>query len=363
MKKAIAVWIIAFILFGIYTGLFLHYNSTEPMQAYIEPVKSDAVPLDEHTYISISAVGDCTLGVDINGLGGGCFDDEFEKSGRNYAHFFENVKPIFEKDDLTIVNFEGTLSERGERQDKEYAFRGNPLYAKILYEGGVEAANLANNHSMDYGETAFNDTKLYLEENGVVPFGKSEYKIITIKGIKIGLIGTSLLTYAERINFSKVMEALKLENPHIIIASFHWGEENESTPTNDQVQFAHLAVDSGADLVLGHHPHILQGIEKYNGKYIAYSLGNFCFGGNRSPKDKDTMIFKYTFCFKDGVRIFEKEEANIIPCSVSSVKERNNFKPSILTGDEYERVKNKIISLSGDFENMKNIKFISQKNS
>ena len=358
MKKAIGVWCVAFILLGVYIGLFFHYNSTEHVQTYNEPVKSDSKTIDEHTYISISAVGDCTLGVDINGLGGGSFDDEFEKSGRDYAHFFENVRPIFENDDLTIVNFEGTLSQRGERQDKEYAFRGNPLYAKILYEGSVEAANLANNHSMDYGEIAFNDTRLHLEDSGITAFGKSEYKIIEIKGIKIGLIGTSLLTYIERVNFSKVMENLKLENPDIIIASFHWGEENMNTPTSDQIQFAHLAVDLGADLVLGHHPHILQGIEKYNGKYIAYSLGNFCFGGNRSPKDKDTMIFGYKFCFKDEVRVFEKEEANIIPCSISSVKERNDFKPSLLSSDEYERVKNKIISLSGDFENIKDIKFI-----
>jgi poly-gamma-glutamate synthesis protein (capsule biosynthesis protein) len=362
MKKAIAIWCVAFILLGVYAGLYFHYKNTENKE--IIPADTDVSSSvkeetkDDTVYIKISAAGDCTLGVDINGLGGGCFDDEFEKAGKNYSHFLENVKPIFEKDDLTIVNFEGTLSESGTRQDKEYAFRGNPQYAKILSKGYVEAANIANNHSMDYGEIAFNDTKKHLEENGVKAFGKSEYEIIDIKGIRIGLLGTSLLTYAERINFSKVMENLKLENPDIIIASFHWGEENSYTPTNDQINYAHLAIDLGADLVLGHHPHVLQGIEKYKGKYIAYSLGNFCFGGNRSPKDKDTMIFTYTFAFKYGERLLEKESIGIIPCSISSVKERNNFKPTILSGDEYERVKNKILELSQDFYGIDNIEFI-----
>lgn len=360
MKKAIAVWCVAFILLGVYVGLFLHYKTKESKETKVAKTivsSSSEMKPDDTVYIKISAVGDCTLGVDINGLGGGCFDDEFEKAGKNYSHFLENVKPIFEKDDLTIVNFEGTLSEGGTRQDKEYAFRGNPLYAKILSEASVEAANLANNHSMDYGEIAFEDTKKHLEENGVKAFGKNEYEIIDIKGIRIGLIGTSLLTYAERINFSKVMENLKLEKPDIIIASFHWGEENSYTPTNDQISFAHLAIDLGADLVLGHHPHVLQGIEKYKGKYIAYSLGNFCFGGNRGPKDKDTMIFSYTFSFKYGERLLEKESLSIIPCLISSVKERNDFKPSILYGDEYERVRDKIISLSGDFEGIGDIEF------
>lgn len=363
MKKAIAVWIVAFILLGVYTGLFFYYKADET-----EPVKGDVVISsssgeeikDDTIYINISSVGDCTLGVDINGLGGGSFDDEFEKNGKNFSHFFENVKPILKKDDLTIINFEGTLSENGERQDKQYAFRGNPQYARILSEGSVEAANLANNHSMDYGETAFNDTKKHLNDSGIKTFGKSEYEIINIKGIRFGLIGTSLLTYAERVNFPKVMENLKLENPDIIIASFHWGEENETSPTSDQIQFAHRAIDLGADLVLGHHPHVLQGIEKYNGKYIVYSLGNFCFGGNRSPKDKDTMIFGYTFCFKYGERIHEKETASIIPCSISSVSGRNDFKPSLLKDNEYDRVKEKIIKLSENFDGIQDINFISK---
>jgi len=362
MKKAIAVWCVAFILFGVYVGLYFHYKGTgndEIISADTGVCSSvEEEPKDDTVYIKISAAGDCTLGVDINGLGGGCFDDEFEKAGKNYSHFLENVKPIFERDDLTIVNFEGTLSESGTRQDKVYAFRGNPLYAKILSMASVEAANLANNHSMDYGEIAFSDTKKHLKENGIKAFGKNEYEIIDIKGIRIALLGTSLLTYAERINFSKVMEKAKLENPDIIIASFHWGEENSYTPTNDQINYAHLAIDLGADLVLGHHPHVLQGIEKYKGKYIAYSLGNFCFGGNRSPKDKDTIIFTYTFAFKYGERLLEKESADIIPCSISSVKERNDFKPTILSDDEYERVKDKIIALSGDFEGVEDIEFI-----
>jgi poly-gamma-glutamate synthesis protein (capsule biosynthesis protein) len=127
--------------------------------------------------------------------------------------------------------------------------------------------------------------------------------------------------------------------------NFHWGIEREYRPNNVQIQLAHAAVDLGADLVIGEHPHVLQGVENYKGKKIVYSLGNFSFGGNKNPSDKDSMIFQQTFTIRDG-QIQGYDNYKIIPCSISSVKERNNYQPTILEGTEAERVMNKIREIS-----------------
>ena len=122
---------------------------------------------------------------------------------------------------------------------------------------------------------------------------------------------------------------------------FHWGNEKEEVPDSNQTTLAHLAIDEGADLVCGHHPHVLQGIEEYKGKNIVYSLGNFCFGGNQYPSDMDTMIFQQTFTVdQSGVKA--DNITNIIPCSVSSDSDYNNYQPTPANGDEATRILNKI---------------------
>ena len=314
------------------------------------PVKDDTIS------ISISAVGDCTFGTDINYAGPHSFDWVYENTGGDSSYFFKNVREIFASDDLTIVNFEGTLSENGARKDKEYAFRGKPEYANILTKGSVEAANLSNNHTLDYGDVAFQDTKDILTDNGIAWFEGKNFAIKEVKGIKIGLIGTSFLRGGEKEAFLDNLQALKALEPDLIIASFHWGIEKEPLPNELQTEYAHLAIDNGADLVIGHHPHIIQGIEKYNGKYILYSLGNFCFGGSRNPSDKDTLIFQQTFRFKEG-ELLKENLAYVIPCSVSSIDEHNNFQPTPLSGDAYDRVKKKITERSSEFTGIEDVVF------
>ena len=246
------------------------------------------------------------------------------------------------------MNFEGTLSENGERADKQYACRGNPEYVKILTSSSVEAVNLANNHTLDFGTVAFFDTKKIMDENGISNFSGSDVTVREIKGIKVGMIGSNLLTYEDKHNFLKNLEKLKELQPDLIIASFHGGIEREYSPNDIQKQYARLAIDNGADLVIGHHPHVLQGIEKYNGKYIVYSLGNFCFGANRNPADKDCIIFQQTFQFEDGERLAETS-ARVIPCSVSSVKTRNDYKPTPAKGDEWMRILDRMRTYSEPF--------------
>ena len=290
--------------------------------------------------VTVTAVGDCTFATDDAAAA----DDSFvsmEEEQDDYIYFFENVADIFEEDDLTIVNFEGTLSERGKRQDKQFAFRGDPEYVEILTSSSVEAANLANNHSSDYGKESYDDTIEYLEDAGVAVFDGTDIEIMEINGVTVGLVGIYALNETRAAELEPAMEKVKEEGAELIVVNFHWGEEKAKTPNSTQKELAHKAVDLGADLVVGHHPHVLQGIEKYNGKYIVYSLGNFCFGGNRNPSDKDTMIFRQTFTLENG-EPEDDDDILIIPCSISSVSDRNNYQPTPLEDEEADRVTEKI---------------------
>ncbi|MBQ7986418.1 MAG: CapA family protein, partial [Clostridia bacterium] len=352
MKKIVIIIcsVIAVLCVGFAGFLYL-----KPMiLAEPETEATEPIVVDDSTYISITAVGDCTLGSDVNYGGSTSFESEMVRVNYDYPHFLKLVKPFFENDDLTIVNFEGTLSNRGARRDKEYAFRGNPEYVKVLTSASVEAVNLANNHTYDYGESAFSDTKTTMTENGILWFEGNNFSITEIKGVKVGLIGSNALTYAGKTGFPKIIEKMKEQGAELIIANVHWGEELATTPNETQVKIAHSMIDNGADLVIGHHPHVLQGIEKYNGKYILYSLGNFCFGGHKNPVDKDTMIFNQVFRFKDGA-LTDYDYARVIPCSISSTEERNNYQPKPLTGGEFERVREKIIALSSGFSGFENV--------
>ena len=293
--------------------------------------------------ITITAVGDCTLATDVNYSGSGSFVNEVRNQNNDYSYFFKNVRKYFESDDLTIINFEGTLSENGSRAEKQFSFRGEPDFVNILSSSSVEAANLANNHTKDYGMVALSDTKEILSNNNIANFEGTDVVVYKANGISVGLIGINALNETHRGYFDDALSAIKSQGVDLIIVSFHWGVERSDMPNSLQIELAHKAIDNGADLVIGHHPHVLQGIEKYNGKYILYSLGNFCFGGNKNPSDKDTMIFRQTFTFENGT-VMDDDNYSIIPCSISSTSSRNNYQPTPLTSNEYERVKSKIIS-------------------
>ena len=291
--------------------------------------------------LTVSVVGDCTLGTDENFDYDTSLNAYYENYGADY--FFSNVKSIFSADDLTIANFEGTLTDSEDREDKEYAFKAPAEYAGILTSGSVEAVNTANNHSHDYGDQGYEDTISALDSAGILNFGYDKTIVTEVKGIKVGLVGIyELKDHLERKEQLKQNIAkVKAEGAQITIVIFHWGNEKEEVPDSNQTTLAHLAIDEGADLVCGHHPHVLQGIEEYKGKNIVYSLGNFCFGGNQYPSDMDTMIFQQTFTVdQNGVKA--DNVTNIIPCSVSSDSDYNNYQPTPAEGDEAARILNKI---------------------
>lgn len=239
--------------------------------------------------------GDCILGTDEFFAWDTGLPAYYNLYGPEY--FLKNVRSIFEEDDLTIVNMEGTLTEETTRVDKQFAFKGDPEYVKILTSSSVEAANIANNHSHDYREKSFQDTVQTLEENGIKTFGYDDVAVLEVKGIRVGMFGIyELDDHLERI------------------------------------------------------PHVVQGIDEYKGKMIAYSLGNFCFGGNTHPTEMDTFIFQQKFIL-DGKRNITGSEYKVIPCRVSSETTYNNYQPTPLVGEEVKETMDKIEERSQEINN------------
>ena len=314
--------------------------------------------------LTLSVVGDCTLGTDETFDYDTSLNAYYENYGADY--FLQNVKDIFSADDLTIANFEGTLTDSDEREDKTFAFKAPASYASILTGGSVEAVNTANNHSHDYGEQSFDDTLAALDDAGIVHFGYDETAVMDVRGIKVGLVGIyELYDHLEREqqlkdNIAKV----KADGAQLIVVIFHWGNETETVPDSNQTTLGRIAIDEGADLVCGHHPHVLQGIETYKGRNIVYSLGNFCFGGNSSPSDMDTMIYQQTFTIDaDGVK--KDNVTNIIPCSISSAAYDgyNNYQPTPAEGDEATRILGKINERSSWISTAEGSTFTAKYNS
>ena len=335
MKAKITLFLIAAVLF---IAGNIHYTNAPVNQNTITPTETPAVT-PVRTLV-LTAVGDCTFATDSNADKETGFVTYAAENG--YDYFFKNVRSLFSEDDLTLVNFEGTLSENGEREAKQFAFRGNPEYVKILTGSSVEAANLANNHSSDYGNISLKDTRQILEENNILTCrGEENVTVSEINGIKVGLVGINYLNDQMKTELEGAIQKAKDADAELIILSIHWGIEKETKPNDEQIEAAHRAIDCGADIVIGTHPHVLQGYEKYKGKYILYSLGNFCFGGNNNPADKDTAIFRQTFTIENG-EVLDNDEIEIIPCRISGHSGYNDYQPYIAENEDADRISKKI---------------------
>lgn len=339
-------------------------NNSQKASSDSQNTDSSNATVSSPVSLTLSVVGDCTLGTDETFDYDTSLNAYYENYGADY--FLQNVKDIFSTDDLTIANFEGTLTDSDEREDKTFAFKAPASYASILTGGSVEAVNTANNHSHDYGDQSFDDTLAALDDAGIVHFGYDETAVMDVKGIKVGLVGIyELYDHLEREqqlkdNIAKV----KADGAQLIVVIFHWGNETETVPDSNQTTLGRIAIDEGADLVCGHHPHVLQGIETYKGRNIVYSLGNFCFGGNSSPSDMDTMIYQQTFTIDaDGVK--KDNVTNIIPCSISSAAYDgyNNYQPTPAEGDEATRILGKINERSSWISTAEGSTFTAKYNS
>lgn len=314
--------------------------------------ESTPVPEPQEIQITISAAGDVTLG-NYYGQGySGSFRETFANL-QDYSYFFENVYDIFNNDDMTLVNLEGPLTRAEERQEnQEFCISGDPEFVNILTAGSIEAVSMGNNHRLDYFQQGSDDTVNVLEKTGIA-YAYDQYIGIyeTPQGILIGFVSVSAIgKNATREKYlMDGIKSLREAGCDLVLACCHWGIERDYNPNDYQKELSHKCIDWGADLVIGHHPHVLQGIEEYQGKYIIYSLGNFCFGANKNPSDKDCLIIQQTFTFIDGIKQ-ENTQLKVIPCSISSVSKRNDYKPTPAEGEEAIRILEKLNTYSQEFD-------------
>jgi poly-gamma-glutamate synthesis protein (capsule biosynthesis protein) len=299
--------------------------------------------------ITISAAGDVSLGNHKDQGYGKSFNQTYDNL-TDKGYFFENVGSYFLEDDFTIVNLEGvlTLSENF-TPGRSFNIKGDPVYAQLLTLGGIEAVSMSNNHKNDYGKEGVSDTVAALTAEGIGYAYDSIIGLYEVKGLLIGFVSVNEVSMGTGVEsyLKEGIESLREQGAVIVIASCHWGTEHEYYPDDYQTTLGRSCIDWGADLVLGHHPHVLQGIENYRGKWIVYSLANFCFGANRNPVDKDTILFQQTFSFDDSNELYETS-ARIIPCSISSISERNDYRPTPATGEEAIRILDRVRTYSLD---------------
>lgn len=279
-----------------------------------------ALPKDNQS-VNISFAGDCTLG-EFKGQGSGNQFKDYKSNGWNY--YFENVQSVFANDDLTFINLEGPLTDYPQTAVKTYPIKGDKENINILKNSSIEVVNLSNNHIYDCGKIGFEDCVKALSENNISFCGEGYKATKTVSGITITFLGYN--GWSTDIK-EKVIKDLAEDTSDIKIVEFHWGIEREYTHNKTQEIIAHAAVDAGADIVVGAHPHVLQDMEYYKNVPIFYSLGNFCFGANKNPKDKDSVIVNATFT-KNGIK-----DMKVIPCKISSTDSKNDYKPTIVTDE------------------------------
>jgi len=336
MNKKVIILISSFIIIFCLTLIYILKNHELPDNNKTSVINSILKEeIDKKVNIKISALGDCTIGSDDNFGYKNSFYEVYDNNDSKY--FFSNVVDIINNDDITIANLEGTFTDSKFKREKKFNFKAPKHYVDILKNGSIELVNVANNHTYDYNQSGFEDTLTTLTNASVNYAGYNAYYIYEKDDINIGFAG--LACFEDRSCTRLIDEAignLKEKNVNIIIMSFHWGIESNYKQSAIQTYLAHYAIDKGVELVLGHHPHVLQGIELYKDKYIVYSLGNFVFGGNQNPRDKDSMIFQIEYEFINNV--LNDTNINIYPVSISSQNNINDYKPTLLTDSEYDRV-------------------------
>lgn len=318
------------IRFGIIDEEFL--SSSSPNAT---PAPSDAVQAEpEHERFTISLVGDCTL--EGNRFQSLCGDD--------MGYPFENVREYFENDDATIANLECNFSDALLSSGSLFHFKAPTENADMLVSGGIDFVTTANNHIMDYGQRGLDDTLSALDERGIA-YGIDGQSVVftTESGLKLGIYcgyGGFMISETQ---IKEAIDKLKADGAEYIICALHWGVEGAYRPNAYQKNLAHAAIDAGADLVYGSHPHVLQPTEEYGGGLILYSLGNFSFGGNSFPRDYDSVIVQLTLCRNadGGVSL---EACDYIPCSISGSDENNDFRPTPYKkgSKEFERTMSKL---------------------
>lgn len=298
----------------------------------------------ENEKLTLTFTGDVTLGSESWNAGEPeSFVGTVEREG--YDYFLANWKEMFENDDYTIVNLEGVLSDsdRQENKKKTFRFRGSPEYTKVLTGSGVDACSICNNHIYDFGTQGYEATKAALTEAGLGISGYEDYCMMEKNGVKIAFFSVLLGWYSSnRDLLDKRIAEARAEGANAVIMCIHAGQEYAAKHRKDQVTLATNSIELiGADLVIMHHPHVPQGIAVIGNRYVCYSLGNFCFGGNVKLKAMDTIVVQADMYFDEN-HVFQGSQLRIYPAHVSSTAEYNDFRPVGVTGEEAETVLDKV---------------------
>lgn len=285
--------------------------SASPTQAATPsqtPAAGSATPAGAQ--VKLAFVGDVIMASTVESL--------LQKNGYDYP--YKDVLPLLQSPDLTIANLETPITKRGTAQTKDYVYKSPPEALPAFVDAGFDLVNLANNHSNDMGTEGLLDTFDALDKAGIKRFGAGRDAaeafrpvIVEKNGIRIAFLGFSRVVpeqswkaginhpgVADTYSYVPAVAAIEAarKDADLVVVSAHWGVERNSKPEPYQTELAHRFIDAGADLVVGHHPHVLQGIESYKDKWIAYSLGNFIFTTNAVKETLETIVLQAT-CTKE----------------------------------------------------------------
>ena len=308
---------------------------------------------DGSVIVTISATGDVTIGGDKR-KGKSIFDKQLEQEPGGLDFPFENTREIFAADDMTLVNFEGTLTNTKSKTKNSFSFAAPPEYVQVLTSGNVEAVSLENNHIMDHGTQGYEDTCQTLHGAGILYSGHLGSSIYTTEtGVDIGMLSYQTFNGKYPAIYEAIegdIQMLRDAGCELVIVSYHWGEEKDYVPNERQVPLGRATLDAGADLVIGHHSHRINPIEEYKGRYICYSLGNFSFAGNSRPDDMDTYIFQQRWRVYPDSGVVENEGFRIVPCSISSQEKVNDFKPTPANDAHSDAIVERLLDLNKKLE-------------
>ena len=304
-----------------------------PTQVPTTEVPTEAPTEPASTSFLLTFAGNCTLGNTKKDAGNSA--SFVSVVGDDYDHPFRKVQEYFAKDDFTLVNLEGVLADEGKPVAKDYTFIGPSAYAKILSQGSEEAVSLANDHTGDFGTAGYTDTKTNLDAEGISYVETSGSMLFTTEsGLNIGVYAVYNKMYSS--DMRNEIAKLKKNGAEVIVVCFHWSNSDAFSPDRTQTYQAHVAVDAGADIVIGTGPVHLQRIENYKGSYICYSLGNFSYGGAKWPTDQDTALVQLEV-FRDSKGNIELGELRIVPCTLtSSGTGQNNYQPAPLDAGDWQ---------------------------
>lgn len=314
---------------GVVTGLETEQEAGEALEEVpAEPPEEE----DGTRLITATFAGDFTIGGDSRKRTN-IFEDELKKQDGDINFTMRNVRDILMEDDLTLINFEGTLTNSthvpDNKRENQFLFSAPPEYVSILTDNGVEAVALENNHVMDHGEEVYQETQQTLTDAGIVWSNAETVGEITVKGVKIGMLSYQTFDRYDTLFTQVPLDVAEAKARYdLVIVSFHWGNEKDYAPNKNQQKMGKLAIDAGADLVVGHHSHRINPIEEYKGKYIVYSLGNFCFAGNSKPSDMSSFLFQMRWRVHENT--ITQEGWRIIPIRISSRSDYNDFAPTVL---------------------------------